>query len=113
MLLYFVWILLGLWLVAWILWRGIRTEIGLILLVFAGFWLLRQLLSQDTLHEINFALAVVLGVAACVVLIALLAQAIQFFKPPLPPLPPHPQPGDADYLDWANRRGKYADGPRP
>src|SRR5207302_1734906 len=23
---------------------------------------------------------------------------------------PHPQPRDADYLDWANRRGKYADG---
>jgi len=114
MLPYFVWGLLGLGLVGWILWRGIKTELGLILLALAG-WLVRQL-PRETLHEINVALAVVLGGVGCVVLVVLVPSAIErikqyrLFKPPSPLPPAHPQPGDADYLDWANHRGKHSDG---
>ncbi|MET3352648.1 UNVERIFIED_ORG: hypothetical protein ABID33_000531 [Xanthobacter viscosus] len=98
-----------------------------LLVVFVLLLLVLTGLFVPALFAFGWILLAVLGVALLVALfrgalvvgvglpIALGASAFDFVRGRrgAPPLPRHPQPGDPDYLNWANREGSYAPGAKP
>jgi len=91
-------------------------------IIFAVFILLILILT-GTIVPALFGLAVVAAVVLGLMLVGwmlrgvlgvllaplvLLAQGVSSALGKQPRVAAHPKPGDPDYLDWANRRGRYS-----
>lgn len=73
---------------------GLAVVAAVVLGLMLVWWLLRGVLAV--------VLAVVLAP------LVLLGQGVSSALEKQPKIAAHPKPGDPDYLDWANRTGKYA-----
>jgi hypothetical protein len=96
-------VVLGVVIVSWVLWRVFNTEVGLALLLISVGYILNQYPHQFRLPDVLTDVVLWIALGAAVIVLAIgLSKYFGFSKSV------HPQPGDPDYFDWANRRGKFA-----